>query len=202
MFLAERYEHDAALKENPRRVLLLAQATFEKGFFYIYFVPTFEAPLSQIMRDPKASHEMHSKLVLVLNSVFDRIGPAKCCVKTCGKKAVRHLVHNLMFPTMQMIHAFSAPVCKNPECEATADKDMKRAEKAQMGAERWKDSHVKKCDSCGKVGEIGGTSLLTCSRCRMKYYCNATCQKKAWPEHKKHCAAPQQTQKKQTQKKK
>jgi hypothetical protein len=29
--------------------------------------------------------------------------------------------------------------------------------------------------------------LLVCSNCKRTYYCNKTCQKLAWPEHKIHC---------------
>ncbi len=28
---------------------------------------------------------------------------------------------------------------------------------------------------------------LKCSKCKIIYFCNAECQKKAWPIHKKHC---------------
>ncbi|KAG5265408.1 hypothetical protein AALO_G00242120 [Alosa alosa] len=30
-------------------------------------------------------------------------------------------------------------------------------------------------------------SLLRCSRCKIARYCNAACQKQAWPEHKGEC---------------
>jgi len=30
-------------------------------------------------------------------------------------------------------------------------------------------------------------NLMTCSVCKTVYYCSAYCQKKHWPEHKKHC---------------
>ena len=39
------------------------------------------------------------------------------------------------------------------------------------------------CDNCLSLGD----SLQRCSACKMVYYCNQTCQKKAWGTHKLEC---------------
>jgi hypothetical protein len=41
------------------------------------------------------------------------------------------------------------------------------------------------CADCGKEG--GGVSLKVCKSCMTVKYCNAECQKKHWPKHKKEC---------------
>ena len=41
--------------------------------------------------------------------------------------------------------------------------------------------------ACGHCGARGGT-LRKCTRCGGAVYCNAECQQKAWPRHKKQCS--------------
>ena len=43
--------------------------------------------------------------------------------------------------------------------------------------------NMPKCASCGK----GGEDLKQCTACKVAKYCNATCQKAHWPQHKKEC---------------
>ena len=43
-----------------------------------------------------------------------------------------------------------------------------------------------KCHNCKKIAKKG-IKLLRCSRCKAAVYCNATCQKQHWKEHKKVC---------------
>lgn len=45
---------------------------------------------------------------------------------------------------------------------------------------------MKKCQNCNKT-ESENTKLLRCSRCRKVRYCNATCQRNDWPNHKDNC---------------
>eukprot|EP01125_Pyxidicula_operculata_P023290 TRINITY_DN99_c2_g2_i1.p1 TRINITY_DN99_c2_g2~~TRINITY_DN99_c2_g2_i1.p1 ORF type:complete len:1110 (-),score=228.81 TRINITY_DN99_c2_g2_i1:47-3151(-) len=45
---------------------------------------------------------------------------------------------------------------------------------------------VKKCRKCGNVAKEDA-KLLRCGRCKSVNYCNQTCQRDDWPEHKKHC---------------
>ena len=39
---------------------------------------------------------------------------------------------------------------------------------------------------CGGCGAAGATQQ--CSNCKAVVYCDASCQRKAWKKHKKHCA--------------
>ena len=48
------------------------------------------------------------------------------------------------------------------------------------------------CDACGEPADEGAR-LLSCSRCKMAYYCSAECQKAQWKKgHKQACRAPGQ----------
>jgi hypothetical protein len=40
---------------------------------------------------------------------------------------------------------------------------------------------------CAECGEKGDASLKTCKSCMSVKYCNADCQKRHWPTHKKDC---------------
>ena len=42
-------------------------------------------------------------------------------------------------------------------------------------------------DCCAECGAEGGVSLKVCKSCMQAKYCNATCQHKHWPKHKKDC---------------
>ena len=48
------------------------------------------------------------------------------------------------------------------------------------------------CAVCGRTagGPDGVRELLRCGRCLVVEYCGAECQRKAWPAHKRECAAP------------
>jgi tetratricopeptide (TPR) repeat protein len=43
------------------------------------------------------------------------------------------------------------------------------------------------CAECGEEGGEGGVSLKVCMACMSTKYCNAACQRKHWPSHKKDC---------------
>jgi len=47
------------------------------------------------------------------------------------------------------------------------------------------------CDSClsspNIFDNLPPVTLYRCSKCKLSYYCNIACQKKAWPEHSKEC---------------
>ena len=43
-----------------------------------------------------------------------------------------------------------------------------------------------RCNTCAATSK-----LLKCERCKCAAYCNKTCQKKDWPDHKRVCAALQ-----------
>ena len=40
---------------------------------------------------------------------------------------------------------------------------------------------------CAECGEEGGVTLKICGACMLVKYCNASCQHKHWPKHKKDC---------------
>jgi hypothetical protein len=63
-----------------------------------------------------------------------------------------------------------------------ASKDTKRS---QTGYKTRTDERGK-CAFCDKSGREENP-LLVCSRCGMFAYCNAVCQKQAYPEHKTWC---------------
>jgi tetratricopeptide (TPR) repeat protein len=52
-----------------------------------------------------------------------------------------------------------------------------------------RETTVKNCECCNKTDKHEGTSLSTCSRCRVVRYCSPECQKKDWAEHKLACKA-------------
>eukprot|EP00090_Calanus_glacialis_P028644 TRINITY_DN45983_c0_g1_i1.p1 TRINITY_DN45983_c0_g1~~TRINITY_DN45983_c0_g1_i1.p1 ORF type:complete len:452 (-),score=114.09 TRINITY_DN45983_c0_g1_i1:81-1355(-) len=47
------------------------------------------------------------------------------------------------------------------------------------------------CDGCltspNIFDNLPPVSLFRCSKCKLSYYCNITCQSKAWPDHSKEC---------------
>ena len=46
------------------------------------------------------------------------------------------------------------------------------------------------CDHCGKTAEQAKVKLLkVCGACHGMRFCDAACQKAAWPEHKEACKA-------------
>lgn len=49
------------------------------------------------------------------------------------------------------------------------------------------DLGPRQCGFCHKVPQKQDL-LHRCSRCRQAWYCNQTCQKAAWPQHKRECA--------------
>ena len=56
--------------------------------------------------------------------------------------------------------------------EATARARLKKSGRARV------------CDWCNKRSE---TKLQACGKCKFVFYCDAACQRKAWPTHKKEC---------------
>src|SRR4051812_42628445 len=45
------------------------------------------------------------------------------------------------------------------------------------------EKYVEYCSKCNATAD----NLLTCSKCCRMKYCNATCQKTHWPDHKADC---------------
>lgn len=61
------------------------------------------------------------------------------------------------------------------------------------GSEKLVTKLSKHCSFCQKramENETEKATLKICSRCKDAFYCNETCQKAHWPEHKKVCHVP------------
>jgi hypothetical protein len=58
--------------------------------------------------------------------------------------------------------------------EATARARLKKSGRARV------------CDFCSKRSE---TKLRACGKCKFAFYCDAACQRKAWPTHKQECGS-------------
>jgi len=47
------------------------------------------------------------------------------------------------------------------------------------------------CDNCltsvNIFDHLPPVTLYRCSKCKLSYYCDVTCQRKAWPEHRREC---------------
>lgn len=79
---------------------------------------------------------------------------------------------------------------KDPINDATELQKAIDASHEQMIAtaelrKRMAPEYKTKCSYCS--APTGNKKLLTCSRCKLSYYCNRDCQMKHWPEHKKNC---------------
>eukprot|EP00051_Salpingoeca_urceolata_P020542 m.309445 g.309445 ORF g.309445 m.309445 type:complete len:369 (+) comp19639_c0_seq10:1595-2701(+) len=49
------------------------------------------------------------------------------------------------------------------------------------------------CWRCGAAGDSTTAELRRCSRCKQALYCDSTCQRAHWPEHKRTCTKPTQS---------
>ena len=52
--------------------------------------------------------------------------------------------------------------------------------------ENLKSGRARVCDFCSKRSE---TKLRACGKCKFVFYCDAACQRKAWPTHKQECGS-------------
>ena len=50
-----------------------------------------------------------------------------------------------------------------------------------------KDAAISNKVMCSSCGESNEEKLMQCSQCKTTYYCNRTCQKSHWKEHRKVC---------------
>ena len=65
-------------------------------------------------------------------------------------------------------------------------KDGEAAARAHIKETSKKSGRARVCDFCNKRSE---TKLRACGRCKFVFYCDAACQRKAWPTHKKECGS-------------
>ena len=61
-----------------------------------------------------------------------------------------------------------------------------KLDEAEARARMKKSGRARVCDFCNKRSE---TKLRACGKCKFVFYCDAACQRKAWPCHKDFCAA-------------
>ena len=57
---------------------------------------------------------------------------------------------------------------------------------AEARARMKKSGRARVCDYCNKRSE---TKLRACGKCKFVFYCDAACQRKAWPTHKQECGS-------------
>ena len=57
---------------------------------------------------------------------------------------------------------------------------------AEARARMKKSGRARVCDFCNKRSE---TKLRACGKCKFVFYCDAACQRKAWPTHKQECGS-------------
>ena len=57
---------------------------------------------------------------------------------------------------------------------------------AEARARMKKSGRARVCDFCSKRSE---TKLRACGKCKFVFYCDAACQRKAWPTHKQECGS-------------
>ena len=61
-----------------------------------------------------------------------------------------------------------------------------RLDEATARARLKKSGRARVCDFCSKRSE---TKLRACGKCKFVFYCDAACQRKAWPTHKQECGS-------------
>ena len=61
-----------------------------------------------------------------------------------------------------------------------------KLDEAEARARMKKSGRARVCDFCNKRSE---TKLRACGKCKFVFYCDAACQRKAWPTHKKECGS-------------
>ena len=61
-----------------------------------------------------------------------------------------------------------------------------KLDEAEARARMKKSGRARVCDYCNKRSE---TKLRACGKCKFVFYCDAACQRKAWPTHKKECGS-------------
>ena len=65
-------------------------------------------------------------------------------------------------------------------------KDGEAAAAAHIKENVKKSGRARVCDFCSKRSE---TKLRACGKCKFVFYCDAACQRKAWPTHKQECGS-------------
>ena len=65
-------------------------------------------------------------------------------------------------------------------------KNGEAAARAHIKENVKKSGRARVCDFCNKRSE---TKLRACGKCKFVFYCDAACQRKAWPTHKQDCGS-------------
>jgi len=69
-----------------------------------------------------------------------------------------------------------------------AGADVLLAERARIKEQRRRAGHATTlCDQCCFCQRVSAGTNLRCARCSFARYCNATCQRAHWAEHKTQC---------------
>jgi hypothetical protein len=101
-----------------------------------------------------------------------------------------------------VVDVLPVPVCGDPMCSTVAaqqTKDLLKSVSDEIGVEKGQTSALysakaRVCLNCNK-DDTCEARLLTCSRCKVAYFCDKECQKLAWAAgHKKACVKKEVSQ--------
>lgn len=87
-------------------------------------------------------------------------------------------------PTVE-ISGLKNPINDTTELQKAIDVSHEQMVKIAAIRKRLDPVYKTKCSYCSVP--TGNKTPLTCSRCKLSYYCNRECQTNHWPEHKKTC---------------
>ena len=97
---------------------------------------------------------------------------------------------------MVIFNPGSTPICDNPACEGAAHQSTKMILKSvsdtiqqEQGGEGTPlyDKKTRVCDYCKAEQSEQKKPMKSCSQCKVAYYCDRECQRKAWKGHKEIC---------------
>jgi len=114
---------------------------------------------------------------------------AYCCHAAGDLAQAKTLLERALaiYEPLGRTHPRAATVLRNLATLATQTGRPRQAaalsERAAIAAD------VAEHQPCGQCGRMAVHRAKFCGRCKMVWYCNAECQRAAWPSHKPHCHA-------------
>ena len=96
---------------------------------------------------------------------------------------------NVAYVFLQEVHGREARLVKEAVAKAAAEteeaKAAAEAEAAEAAAEEAKP--IRRCETCGAARVPGIHALEKCLGCLAVHYCNRSCQRADWRQHKTRC---------------